>query len=109
MNTVSPKELVSLLDKNPENIELIDVRGKGEYDEVHIAEAKLIPLHLLPLKMNEVNAQKQVIFICRSGGRSGQACQFAEKSGIQAYNLSGGMSAFELDFPLRVVHGEKKK
>jgi rhodanese-related sulfurtransferase len=78
MLTLTPKELSSLLEKSPEKIELIDVRGTGEYEEVHIPEAKNIPLHILPLKMGEIDTTKQIIFICRSGGRSGQACSFAE-------------------------------
>lgn len=78
MLTLTPKELNSLLEKSPEKIELIDVRGTGEYEEVHIPEARNIPLHILPLRMGEIDTTKQIIFICRSGGRSGQACQFAE-------------------------------
>lgn len=109
MLALTPKELSTLLEKSGETIDLIDVRGTGEYDEVHIPEARNIPLHLLPMRMNEINKTKQVIFICRSGGRSGQACSFAEKDGIKAYNLSGGMNDFEPEFPKKVVHGEKKK
>lgn len=109
MLTLSPKELASLLEKSPEKIDLIDVRWTGEYAEVHIPVARNIPLHLLPLRMNEVSKTNQVIFICRSGGRSSQACSLAESEGIKAYNLTWGMNAFEPDFPTRVVHGEKKK
>lgn len=109
MLTLTPKELSSLLEKSPDTIELIDVRGTGEYDEVHIQEARNIPLHILPLKINEIHTWKQVVFICRSGGRSGQACSFAEKSNIKAYNLTWGMNAYEEEFPTRVIRGEKKK
>jgi rhodanese-related sulfurtransferase len=70
MLTITPQELASLLSNSPEKIDLIDVRGTGEYAEVHIPEARNIPLPILPMRMNEVNATKQVIFICRSGGRS---------------------------------------
>ncbi len=109
MFTITPKELASLLDKSPEKIDLIDVRWTGEYAEVHIPAALNIPLHLLPLRMNEVNKAKQVIFICRSGGRSSQACSLAESEGIKAYNLTWGMNDFESEFPAKVIHGEKKK
>jgi len=109
MLTINPKELSSLLEKSPEKIELIDVRGTGEYEEVHIPEAKNIPLHILPLQFHEIDTKKQIIFICRSGGRSGQACSFANESHIQSYNLVGGMNSFESEFPTKVVHGEKKK
>ncbi len=109
MLTISPKELVSLLEKSPEKIDLIDVRWAGEYAEVHIPAARNIPLHLLPLRMNEVSKTKQVVCICRSGARSGQGCSLAEAEGIKCYNLSGGMIDFEKEFPTKVVHGEKKK
>lgn len=109
MLTITPKELSSLLEKSINAIELIDVRWAGEYEEVHIPEARLIPLPVLPLRMKEIDTTKQVIFICRSGGRSGQACSFAEKDGIKAYNLTWGMNDFESEFPTKVVHGEKKK
>ena len=87
MLTLTPKELTSLLEKTPEKIDLIDVRGTGEYAEAHIPEARNIPLHILPMRMNEIDKAKQVIYICRSGGRSGQACLFAENAGVKAYNL----------------------
>ncbi len=88
MLTLTVKELNSLLEKSPEKIDLIDVRGMGEYAEVCIPRARNIPLHILPIRMNEVDKTKQIIFICRSGGRSGQACSLAEKEGIKVYNLS---------------------
>jgi rhodanese-related sulfurtransferase len=44
-------------------------------------------------------AQKYV-FICRSGGRSAQACQIAQSYGVrQAYNLRGGMMAWNKIIP----------
>jgi len=66
MQSITPKELNSLLEKNPDTVELIDVRGTGEYAESHIPEARNIPLHLLPMKLNELNQKKQIVFICRS-------------------------------------------
>jgi rhodanese-related sulfurtransferase len=83
MFTLTSKELAYLLEKSPETIDLIDVRGTGEYAESHIPEARNIPLHLLPMRMSEIDTTKQVIFICRSGGRSGQATSFAETAGIK--------------------------
>lgn len=108
MNTLSAKELMDALDTAPETIELIDVRGTGEYDEVHLKEAKNIPLHILPVRINEIDKTKKVVFICRSGGRSAQATMFAEGEGIKGYNLSGGMNAIEEDYASKVIRGERK-
>ena len=108
MNTITPKELSSLLTESPEKIELIDVRGTEEYADVHIPNTKNIPLHLLPVRITEVDTQKKVIMICRSGGRSSQACAFAEQNGLVTYNLIGGTTAYEVEFPNGVIRGEKK-
>lgn len=109
MQSITSKELNSLLEKTPDKIEIIDVRWTGEYAESHIPEARNIPLHLLPMKMNELNTKKQIIFICRSWWRSGQACTFALGSNITSYNLLGWMNSFESEFPTKVIHWEKKK
>lgn len=108
MNTLTPKELMNALESAPESIELIDVRNKDEYDDVHLKEAKLISLPVLPIRIAEIDKSKKVIFICRSGGRSGQATQFAEGEGIKGYNLSGGMNAVEADYESKVIRGQKK-
>lgn len=109
MLTITVKELSKLIEKNPESIDLIDVRGTWEYSEVHIPQAKNIPLHILPMRLSELDKSKKVIFICRSGGRSTQATMFAENEGIKWYNVTGGMSEFERLYPAQVIHGEKKK
>ena len=61
MQSITPKELVSLLEKSPEKIELIDVRGTGEYNESHIPEARNIPMHLIPMRLSEIDTKKKII------------------------------------------------
>ena len=109
MLTLTPKDLASLLDISLDEIDLIDVRNISEYEEVHIPKARLIPLPTLPLRIDEIDTKKQIIFICRSGGRSAQACTLLEKENIPSYNLVGGMNDFEKEFPMKVSRGEKKK
>ncbi len=105
MHTLTSQELHSLLEKNPETLTLIDVRNTGEFAEIRMTWVVVnIPLPLLPLKMNEIDTSKQVVFICRSGGRSWQACQFVEQSGITAYNLVWGMIDWEARYPTQVKH-----
>ena len=109
MQSITSRELASLLEKSPEKISIIDVRGTGEYAEVHIPGSLNIPMHLLPMKINEIDTTKKIILVCLSGGRSGHMCGFLENANIPATNLLGGIGTFAQEFPNKVVHGEKKK
>jgi rhodanese-related sulfurtransferase len=109
ISSISPKELKKLIDTAPDTIDIVDVRGTGEFRELRIPSARNLPLHLLPLKMNELDKSKKIIFVCRSGGRSAQATMFAEREGIHGLNLDGGMNEFENEFPEHVVREEVKK
>lgn len=71
---------------------LIDVRTDAEVARGGIAGALHLPLHLLPLKIQDLPADKPVIFYCQSGGRSAQASAFAASKGlVEVYNLQGGV------------------
>lgn len=74
---------------------LIDVRRPDEYNGElgHIEGATLVTLGPeLENKLNEWDKDKTYVFICRSGGRSGQATAYAQSIGYKkVYNMMGGM------------------
>ena len=74
----------------------IDVRTPGEYKGNHIREFKNIPLNLLAEKAEkELSKDKEVIVICQSGMRSGQASKLLKKLGYtNVTNVKGGMNAW---------------
>ena len=109
IQSLTAKEVKKLIDTAPDTIDLVDVRGTGEFKELRIPSARNIPLHILPMRMNELDKTKKIIFVCRSGGRSAQATMFAEREGISGFNLDGGMNEFENEFPEHVVREEVKK
>lgn len=79
---------------NKDQLCLIDVRRPDEYtgELGHVPGAKLIVLDTLPDHLNEIPKDQTVVFICRSGGRSGRASAFAIESGLKnTYNMRGGM------------------
>ncbi len=83
--------LKDLLDKK-EDIQLYDVRSQAEFAQGIIEGGEFIPLHTIPLKMNDLPKDKQIVFYCRSGARSAQACAYvAQNVGIEALNLRGGI------------------
>ena len=88
---ISVNELAARLDAGAY---LIDVRNPDEYDAGHVPGAVLIPLPEVPDRVGEVPTGRTVLFICRSGGRSGQAVDFLRGRGIDAVNVAGGTLAW---------------
>ena len=64
---------------------VVDVRTVQEFKSGHVPGSKNIPLHTLNSKKKAFKG-KDVILVCRSGGRATQAKQLLTKSGINAYN-----------------------
>ncbi len=90
---ISTASLHSRLDAG-ESIILLDVRQPEEFAEKSIPNAILIPLGELPDRVDEIEEyrDKEIVVICRSGNRSGQACMFLTMNGFtNTVNLKGGM------------------
>lgn len=93
-NGIPELEVRTVLE-NKDQFELIDVRTPEEFNGElgHISGSKLVTLgpDLLQYLENSDKNQK-VIFICRSGGRSGQATMVSQQMGLHStYNMIGGM------------------
>lgn len=73
---------------------LIDVREPGEYEEVRVPGALLVPLGTVPDQLGAFRGDGPAYVICRSGGRSLKACEFAAAQGIEAVNVAGGTLAW---------------
>lgn len=77
------------------NVHLLDVRTDAEVSRGIIAGAVHLPLHLLPMRADDIPQDKPVIIYCNSGARSAQACAFmAAKGHTNMHNLSGGIMAW---------------
>lgn len=94
--TISPTELGELLGAGS-ILDLIDVRTPPEFREVHLAQARNIPLDQLDLKVvaQERRSQDQPLYIiCQSGGRGRQACARLRSAGADnVVNVEGGTLA----------------
>ncbi len=76
--------------------QLVDVREALEVAAGTIPEATNIPLGELPVRLHELNSDRPVVLVCRSGGRSTQAARFLTANGFaDVVNLSGGMLAYQ--------------
>lgn len=74
---------------------LVDVREPSEVAAVRVKGALTIPLGQLPPHLSELDRGKPVAFLCRSGARSARATKAAAKAGLDAMNVTGGVSAWE--------------
>lgn len=74
---------------------LLDVRTVEEWNQGHIDGAVLIPLDQLSGRINELPADQDVLIICRSGNRSGQARDLLRAAGLKrTTSISGGINAW---------------
>ncbi|NNM79430.1 MAG: rhodanese-like domain-containing protein [Gallionella sp.] len=86
-------ELQTLLNSNPPR--LIDVRTDAEVARGKIPQGDAMPLHLIPLRLSELDKNATTVFYCQMGGRSAQAAAFAAANGFaDVYNLQGGITAW---------------
>ena len=94
---ISEIDSASLQDKIAagEDIHLVDIRTPAEVAQAAIPNAVHVPMHLLPLRMNEMPKDKDVVLYCRSGARSYHACTFLAQQGFDnVINLRGGIVAW---------------
>ena len=93
MQVITSNELKTRLDAG-EHLHIVDVREPYENAEFNIG-GLLIPLgKIQTLQIDELDELKteEIIVYCRSGNRSGQACQILEMAGFtNVKNLTGGM------------------
>jgi rhodanese-related sulfurtransferase len=93
---VSCAEALQLI--NHKEAFILDVREPDEFKGGHLLNAKLIPLGKLRERIGELERyrEKPIVVVCRSGQRSATACALLGKDGFaQAYNLSGGVMAWQ--------------
>jgi len=92
---ITPSEVKERLSKG-EKLTLIDVREAEEVQEGMIPGAKHIPLGELPYRYQEIDTTGEIIMVCRSGARSGRACEYLEHLGLKGLkNMTGGMLEWE--------------
>ena len=90
---ITVAELQALLQSNPPR--LVDVRTDAEVARGKIPQGDAMPLHLIPLRLSELDKNATTVFYCQMGGRSAQAAAFAAANGFaDVYNLQGGITAW---------------
>lgn len=79
-------------------VQVLDVRTQEEFDEGHIAGAKLVDVNdsaFVDKAMAVLDPQREVAVYCRSGRRSARAANLLAAKGLKITNLDGGVMAWQ--------------
>ena len=108
VTTIPPRDVARLREQG-QPVRIIDVRTPAEFAQLHVQDARLLPLdELNPQQVLADAGGGQVFFICKSGGRSARACEMLQSAGVRdAISIEGGTEAWERA-GLPVVRGSGK-
>lgn len=87
-------------------IQLVDVRYPNEWEAGRIAGAIHIPADYLDEHLDDLDGDRLIVTVCRTGARSTDAAEWLRARGLRAENLDGGMLAWKwagLPFEGRIV------
>ena len=95
---ITPSEFVERRSRG-ESLTLLDVREEWELGVVSVPDVVHIPMGEVVDRLGELDRNREVVVLCRSGRRSLQVANFLQQNGFQAVNLAGGILAWsrELD------------
>lgn len=92
---IEATELADWVSESEQSLKIIDVREMNEIRAGTIPEAEAMPLATVPVRIQELDKNTRLVFVCRSGARSAQACAFLQQQGYDnVFNLRGGMFAW---------------
>jgi len=91
---ITVRELKAQLERNGQNLVVIDVREPHEWEIAHLPFTQLIPKGDLPSKLNSLDTTKEYVTHCKSGARSLEAAQLMKAAGFRVKSLRGGINAW---------------
>ena len=92
---ISPSEYVREAALKPATL-LVDVREAWERDIAKLEGALHVPMAEVPARLAEIGRERDVVVMCRSGGRSLKVAQYLEAQGYRSVaNLTGGILAWQ--------------
>src|ERR1022692_4704314 len=107
MKTITPFQLQTILAAQPSS-PVIDVRTPVEFAEVHVPQARSIPLDELKPGALQLQKDQPLYLLCRSGQRAAKAAEkFAREGFAQPIIVEGGTLAW-IDANLPVTRGTTK-
>ena len=72
------------------------MREPNEYSQIRARGAVLLPLGRLNSRVKDLPRDREILLMCRTGGRSANATQFLAANGFEnVTNVNGGIVAWQ--------------
>jgi rhodanese-related sulfurtransferase len=76
---------------------LLDVREQYEWNQVHIPDARHIPMNRVPTQTADLPHDRPIVVFCAHGGRSFGVAHYLREQGFDARNLTGGITRWHIE------------
>ncbi len=93
---ISPSELKARLGAADPPV-VLDVREPWELGIARLAGTVNIPMNDVPSRLADLPKDRDIVVMCRSGGRSSKVADDLHRMGYRALNLTGGILAWARD------------
>ncbi|RRJ29555.1 MBL fold metallo-hydrolase [Halocatena pleomorpha] len=102
--TIMPSEVARRVhEDDAENLLVLDVRNKDDYDEWQIPESMNVPIYdelleydysTLETQLNDLPENEEIAVVCVGGVTSARAAEFLREHGFDAKSITGGMNGW---------------
>lgn len=75
----------------------LDVRERYEYEAGHIEDSVHIPIGEITARWVELDRSEPIVVVCQIGQRSALVADFLEQKGLEARNLTGGLTMWSAE------------
>jgi rhodanese-related sulfurtransferase len=93
---ITPTEFIARRDGGAA-LTLLDVREEWELGVASVPGIVHIPMGQVAERIGELDRNREVVVLCRSGRRSLEVAKFLQQNGFKAVNLAGGILAWSRD------------
>jgi sulfur-carrier protein adenylyltransferase/sulfurtransferase len=76
---------------------VLDVREPWELDIARLPGTTDIPMGNVSGRLGELPRDREIVVMCRSGGRSRKVAEYLDSKGYKVSNLAGGILAWASD------------
>jgi rhodanese-related sulfurtransferase len=93
---IFPLELKARIDRGDSPL-ILDVREMEEVALAPFPDAVHIPMGEIPVRLSELDPEREVVVVCHHGIRSAQVAGYLSGIGFQmVFNLTGGIDAWSV-------------